>query len=177
MAISTACSPQPGGRLRRFEQTLAAHDSATAALREWCAAEGIADPSRIIAQPVSGTVAPEPPGLREALAIGPDEPVGYRHVRLVCGDTILSEAHNWYVPARLAPEMNAALTGTDTPFGAIAAPLHFRRERLAASRGEADGCPAGTVLFHRALLRLPDGLPLALLVECYTAANLGPAVR
>jgi hypothetical protein len=28
------------------------------------------------------------------------------------------------------------------------------------------------VLSHKAMLRLPDGRALALLVECYTAANL-----
>ena len=39
-----------------------------------------------------------------APGIGPDEPVAYRHVRLRCGDHVLSEADNWYVPSRLTPE-------------------------------------------------------------------------
>jgi hypothetical protein len=98
--------------------------------------------------------------------------VGYRHVRLSCGPVVLSEAHNWYLPSRLTPAMNTALATSDTPFGKVAAPLHFTRLALDARRGRAPSCPANTVLSHRALLRLPDGRPLALVVECYTAANL-----
>lgn len=173
MSLAASCTGPQARRLRRFEQTLAGNDSATAALRQWCAAEGIADPSQIVARPVPDATAAEPADLRALLRIDPAEPLGYRHVRLVCADTILSEAHNWYVPARLTPAMNAALAATDTPFGTVAAPLGFRRERLAVTHGPAPGCPAGTILSHRALLRLPDGAPLALLVECYTAANLG----
>jgi hypothetical protein len=105
--------------------------------------------------------------------LGADGPIGYRHVRLSCGDVVLSEAHNWYLPGRLTPAMNAALAASDTPFGKVAAPLHFTRRPLDSRRGRAPACPADTVLSHRALLRLPDGQPLALVVECYTSANLG----
>ena len=101
-----------------------------------------------------------------------DAQLGYRHVRLACGTNVLSEAHNWYVPGRLTPAMNAALAATTIPFGKVAAPLGFRRERLDSKRGARPECPRGTILSHRALLRLPDGRPLALLVECYTRANL-----
>jgi hypothetical protein len=38
-------------------------------------------------------------------------------VQLWCGDRLLSEADNWYVPSRLTPAMNTALETTDTPFG------------------------------------------------------------
>ena len=169
---ATACTGPQARRLKRFEQALAAQDSATAALRQWCAAEGIADPSKIVAVPVRDAVRAEPPELRSALAVSAEEVLGYRHVRLVCGETVLSDAHNWYVPGRLTPDMNAALTATVTPFGIIAAPLAFRRERLASLRGPSPDCPPETVLAHHALLRLPDGQPLAFLVECYTAANL-----
>lgn len=169
-----ACTTPQARRLRRFEAALQAQDSATAALRQWCAAEQIADPSQIIATPVRAGARAEPPGLRGALGVGADEPLGYRHVRLACGAMVLSEAHNWYVPARLTPEMNRTLEQTDTPFGAVAAPLGFRRERLATIRGQSDECPPGTVLSHHALLRLPDGAALAFLVECYTRATLGP---
>ncbi len=169
---ATACAAPQARRLKRFEATLAAQDSATAALRQWCAAEGIADPSKIIAVPVRDAVRAEPDELRAALAVSADEPLGYRHVRLVCGDTVLSDAHNWFVPGLLSAEMNAALAATDTPFGTIAAPLGFRRERLTSMRGPSPDCPPETVLAHHALLRLPDGRPLAFLVECYTAANL-----
>jgi len=115
----------------------------------------------------------EPAGLRDTLGIAKDEPVRLRHVRLACGAKVLSEATNWYVPARLTPAMNTALDGTAAPFGRIAAPLDFRRERLEARRGALPGCPVPTILSHRARLVLPDGRPLALVTECYTPENLG----
>lgn len=168
LAVSACTTPA----LSRFEAALAAQDSATAALTGWCGANRIASPARITAQPVIGENRAEPPGLRGALAVGAGEPLAYRHVRLSCGSAVLSEAHNWYVPARLTPAMNAALAGGNTPFGTVAAPLRFTRERLEARRGALPGCPADTVLSHRAMLRLPDGQPLAVLLECYTPANL-----
>jgi hypothetical protein len=155
------CSPVA---LPRFESVLAANDSATAALGQWCAARHFADPPRITAALVRGDDAPRP-----AEAAGLD---GYRHVRLGCGGTVLSEAHNWYARRLLTAEMNRLLDSTDTPFGTAVAALHFRRERIAAARGAAEGCPRGTVISHRARLVLPDGRELARLVECYTRANL-----
>lgn len=159
--------------LTALEQTLAQQDSATAALTQWCAARKLADPAAIRAAQVKGEDALPPPDLDEILALPDGAEPGYRHVHLSCGAKVLSQAHNWYVPQRLTPEMNRVLATTDTPFGKVVAPLAYRRERLASIRGRAPGCPAGTVLSHRALLRLPDGAPLALVVECYTAAILG----
>jgi len=156
----------------RLETALAARDSATAALRDWCEWRGFARPARITASPVRGEDAPPPASLAADLALQPGQQTGYRHVRLSCGGAVLSEAHNWYVPALLTPEMNRLLAETDTPFGTVAAPLGYRRERLGSSRGQGPGCPKGAVLTHRARLVLPDGAPLALLVECYTLANL-----
>ena len=173
MAVPLLLAGCAGQTLTRFEAALAANDSATAALEQWCAARQIGDPAaRVIAEPVAGGPA-EPADARALLGAEPAHALGFRHVRLACGGLVLSEAYNWYVPARLSPEMNAALAATRTPFGRIAAPLGFRRERLSVTRGPAQGCPPDTVLSHRALLRLPDGRPLALLVECYTAAILG----
>jgi hypothetical protein len=54
---------------------------------------------------------------------------------------------------------------------AAVAALNFRREKLSSMRGPIPSCPADTVLANRALLRLPDGRVLALVVES-TAANL-----
>jgi len=163
-----------GGALAAFEQALAAQDSATAALGQWCGARHIADPARITAEQVKGEDALPPPDLDEALKLSEDQPAGYRHVRLSCGGKVLSQAHNWYAPQRLTPEMNRILATTDTPFGKVAAPLQFHRERLGVVRGAAPGCPATTVLSHRALLRLPSGDPLALVVECYMPAAIKP---
>ncbi len=162
--------------LTAFETTLASQDSATAALTQWCAARAIASPALIRAAPNGGEPLVATPAIRALLGVSAQEPLAFRHVRLSCGEATLSVARNWYVPARLTPEMNHQLATSDTPFGTIVAPLGFRRERLAAQSGPAADCPPGTVLSHTALLRLPDGpiegAAISLVVECYTAANL-----
>ncbi|WP_292632900.1 MULTISPECIES: hypothetical protein [unclassified Novosphingobium] len=161
-----------GPGLSRFEQVLAANDSATAALGQWCQTQRIADPPVIRALADKVELAPASAQVRETLGVSSEDLVRYRHVRLVCGTTVLSVAHNWYVPARLAPEMNRTLETSDTPFGRVVSSLGFRRERLATKRGAMPECPAGTVLSHRAVLRLADGRAISLVVECYTRANL-----
>lgn len=158
--------------LDAFEANLAAHASATEALRQWCMARGLADPARITVRFVRGADAVPPASLRSTLGVTADEPLGYRHVQLVCGDLVLSQAHNWFVPARLTPAMNRQLAESDLPFGRIAASLNFTRQPLASARRGDPACPAGAISTHRALLRLPDGQGLALVVECYTEANL-----
>jgi chorismate-pyruvate lyase len=163
-----ACAPSLG----RLERTLAANDSATAALGQWCSARGIAAPAAIRAVADRGAAEAPSAAIRAALDIGAEEPVAFRQVRLMCGSAVLSEAKNWYVPARLTPAMNAALLSTDTPFGTVVRPLGFRRERLESRRGRAAECPAGTVLSHKAALRLADGRGISLVIECYTPANL-----
>jgi hypothetical protein len=171
--LVAGCSPS----LSRFERTLAANDSATAALGQWCAARGIAAPATIRAIADRSANEPASAATRAALGIGADEPVAFRQVRLACGTDVLSEAKNWYVPARLTPAMNATLLASDTPFGTVVRPLGFRRERLTSQRGRAPECPAGTVLSHRAVLRLADGSGISLVIECYTLANLRKAAR
>ncbi|MDE2562159.1 MAG: hypothetical protein KGL48_07910 [Sphingomonadales bacterium] len=166
------CAAPHARRLQNLEATLSAQDSATAALAQWCARQHIAEPAAIVAEALPGTLAPSPE-TRRLLAVGPDEPVAYRHVALACGRAVLSVAHNWYVPGRLTPAMNRTLETTRTPFGKAAADTRFIRERLAAIEGRGEGCPAGTVLTHRALLhRAGDGAPISLVVECYTRAIL-----
>ena len=112
------------------------------------------------------------PAIRAVLGVGAEEPLVYRHVRLRCGNAVLSDAKNWYVPARLAPAMNMALETTRTPFGTVVRPLGFHRDRLESRRGRAAECPAGTVLSHKAVLRLADGRGISFVAECYTRANL-----
>lgn len=126
----------------------------------------------IRAERIGGEPAAPTPQVRALLAVPLGERLALRHVRLSCGGAVLSEAWNWYVPARLPASMNAVLDGNDTPFGTVIAPLGFTRQRLASQRGAAAGCPPGTVLSHRAVLRLPDGRPVSLVTECYTRANL-----
>jgi hypothetical protein len=182
MTLAVGSLILPGGAhaaddslLDAFEANLAAHASATEALRQWCQTRGIADAAQITARFVPGNDAPPPPGLRTTLGVSEAEPLGYRHVQLVCGDVVLSQAHNWFVPARLTADMNRQLAQTNRPFGRVAADLNFSRQPIASARRGAPACPAGAISAHRALLRLPDGSGLALVVECYTAANLAPA--
>jgi chorismate-pyruvate lyase len=91
--------------------------------------------------------------------------VRYRRVRLACGDQVLSDADNWYVPARLTAEMNRTLDQTDTPFGAVVKPLGFQRRTL-----QAEALHDGRhVLRVTALLVNPEGLPFSLVQENYSA--------
>lgn len=165
--LSSACTHP---RLGEFEATLAAQDSATVALTQWCEKNHLAVPARITSAPVPGMA--KLPAKSSPFAQG--TALGYRHVRLSCGSKVLSEAHNWYDPARLTPAMNEALSSTNTPFGKVVAPLQFRRIPLLqhSQRGRGAGCPAGTILTNRARLELPNGQPLALVIECYTTANM-----
>jgi hypothetical protein len=169
---------------------LLAHDSATLTIERWCADHRLADPARIVAERVSDAAKPASAEVREALDVKPDEPLGYRRVRLKCGDRVLSEADNWYVPARLTPEMNHVLDATETPFGKAVAALHFRRHTLSAEllwrplpKGwEMGATPAAReagmltipdhVLEHRAVLSTPDGEPFSEVVETYTGEVL-----
>ena len=111
---------------------LLSHDSATLTLERWCADHRLADPARIVAERVRDADKPATADVRAALDVKPDEPLGYRRVKLKCGERVLSEADNWYVPARLTPEMNRVLETTDTPFGKAVAALRFRRHTLSA---------------------------------------------
>jgi chorismate-pyruvate lyase len=200
-ALASAAEPAPWpdslvGRLEALalieslNADLLAHDSATLTLERWCADHRLADPARIVAERVSDAAKPASAEVREALDVKPDEPLGYRRVRLKCGGHVLSEADNWYVPARLKPEMNQTLETTDTPFGKAVAALHFRRHTLSADllwrplpKGwEMDATPAPReaealvipdhVLEHRAVLSTPDGEPFSEVVETYTGEVL-----
>jgi hypothetical protein len=196
-AIASAGEPAPwpdgfAGRLEALalieslNADLLAHDSATLTIERWCADHQLAEPARIVAERVRGADKPASAEVREALDVKPDEPLGYRRVRLKCGDHVLSEADNWYVPARLTPEMNHVLETTDTPFGKAVATLHFRRHTLSADllwrplpKGWEMGAASAPreagaltiperVLEHRAVLSTPDGEPFSEVVETYT---------
>ncbi len=173
VATAVMVGPMHGGAARaddlldRFERALAQEDSATQALARWCGAQGMAGEPTIRATRVADTVRTIPDEVRNRLGVSASEPLGYRHVRLMCGNRVLSQARNWYVPARLPPALNQALATGEQPFGAVIAPLGFRRERLDSQRGAGAGCPAATILTNRALIRLPNGEPLALVIECY----------
>jgi hypothetical protein len=173
--------------LQTLNADLLSHPSATLSLERWCGAHHLAPDNRIRAALVRGQDKPPSPVVRQDLAVAPEEKVRYRRVRLSCGGHVLSEADNWYVPARLTPEMNRVLDETDTPFGRAVLALGFTRRTLSAELlwhplepgwemrpVPADGSGALTVpdevLRHRGLLTTGDGKPFCEVVETYQGA-------
>jgi hypothetical protein len=179
--------------LQTLNADLLSHDSATQTLGQWCADHHLAADPKIVAQRVRAAAPAASEQLRRDLHVGPDEELRFRHVRLLCGSLLLSEADNWYVPGRLSAAMNAELEDSDVPFGVVVRETHFQRHTLAArllwqplapgwEMGGA-GAPQATarhaagggvlavpavVLEHRALLALPDGTPISEVVESYS---------
>jgi chorismate-pyruvate lyase len=197
-----AASALPENSIRRLEaalllQTLNAdllsHDSATGTLERWCSVHQLATPARITAERVRDAGKSPTEDQRQRLRLAPTDEVRYRKVRLLCGTVVLSEADNWYVPARLTPEMNKLLDSTDTPFGRAVQPLHFQRHTISSellwqllpvgwemkpaseSLDAHELCFPPQVLRHRALLTLPDGTPFSEVVETYTSNVLAIA--
>ena len=194
-AADPATAPWPDDAVSRLaalalietlDADLLSHDSATLTLDRWCDAHRLASPAKVVAERRHGEEEPPSDESRRRLGVGADEPVRYRHVRLSCGTHVLSEADNWYVPARLTPEMNRILDTSDTAFGRAVAALRFTRRTISSER-LWDPLPAGwemgaslpgarvgdlaiphEVLRHRAVLSLPDGTPFSEVVETYT---------
>ena len=176
--------------LQTLNADLLSHDSATLTLDRWCASHRLATPARIVAELVRGAEQPPTAEQRQLLGVSEGEPVRFRKVRLRCGDRVLSQAANWYVPARLTPEMNRVLETTDTAFGRAVQALNFRRRTLSAKLlwsplpqdwemgARLEAAPGPTlvvpreVLEHRAVLTLPDGTPVSQVVETYTSEVL-----
>ncbi|GAA0296919.1 hypothetical protein GCM10009087_03400 [Sphingomonas oligophenolica] len=177
--------------LQSLNAALLSNDSATLTLDRWCAGHHLAPPgTTIVADRLRDQDKPATPEIRAALNVDPAEPIRYRHVRLACGGHVLSEADNWYVPARLTPAMNAALDTTDIAFGRAVQPLHFRRRTLSARllwsplpEGWDGGAPVPAMpgdrlaipdrlIEHRAILATPDGVPFSEVVETYTGEVL-----
>jgi chorismate-pyruvate lyase len=172
--------------LQSLNTDLLSHDSATLTLDRWCNAHRLASPAHIVAELVHGDDKAPTAEQRRQLGVSDTEPVRYRRVRLRCGEHVLSEADNWYVPSRLTPDMNQRLDTTDIAFGRVVQGLHFQRHTLSARllwSPLPQGWEMGTtvlnrsidklqvpdhVLEHRALLTLPDGTPFSEVVETYT---------
>jgi chorismate-pyruvate lyase len=172
--------------MQTLNADLLSHDSATLTLERWCDSHHMASPARIVAERVKGADKQPTPEQLQLLGVSTSDAVRYRRVRLHCGAYILSEADNWYVPARLTDDMNRLLDTTDTSFGRAVQALNFRRRTLSAKllwlplpEGWETGAPISdrnaavlripdAVLEHRAVLTLPDGTPFSEVVETYT---------
>src|ERR1700761_2284944 len=161
--------------LETLNADLLSNDSATLTLDRWCEAHQLANPAKIVAERVHGIDKEPTQEIRQLLGVGPTDPLRYRRVRLHCGEHVLSEADNWYVPSRLTDEMNHILDTTDTAFGRAVQGLHFHRRTLSAellwhplpvnweNQPSLPSVPKGPlkvpsqVIQHRAVLSLPDG--------------------
>ncbi|HEX4168267.1 MAG TPA: hypothetical protein VHZ55_22610 [Bryobacteraceae bacterium] len=177
--------------LETVNATILASCSATLALEEWCRRHHLAADPKVVAEVLKGSVQPIKFEQRDWLRVSPNELVKHRRVRLRCGDRILSEADNWYVPSRLTPELNRLLETTDTPFGKAVQPLEPHRKTLAARllwsplpvgwqkdlRGHAMITGLTMVipesLFeHCAVVYTRNGTPISLVNETYKRALL-----
>jgi len=101
---------------------------------------------------------------RARLQVGPHEEVKYRLVELICNGMVVSKADNWYVPARLAPEMNHLLEHTQTPFGKAVKPLNPYRTTFDV---QMDRSEQGELFEHQAILYTATGLPFSEVHERY----------
>lgn len=167
-------------------ELLASH-SATATLERWCNQHRLAgtDDARMVARLIRGEAKPATAEQRQRLGVGPDEALKYRQVQLLCGDRVLSEADNWYVPGRLTAEMNRVLETTDTPFGKAVQDLRPQRQTFAvnvlwwplaegwetgsmAAVAKGDTMVIPDALFeHRAVLYTKDRQPFSEVHEVY----------
>jgi hypothetical protein len=140
---------------------------------------------KVIAVRIAAPSKPPLPELLQRLGVRDASELAYRRVELRCGARVMSVADNWYVPARLAPEMRAQLATTDTPFGKAVQALHPYRRTISVRMlwtplpdgWELQPPPrshpsrALTVppdLFeHRAVLYTADNQPFSEVVETY----------
>jgi hypothetical protein len=181
--------------LQTLNADLLASRSSTVTLEGWCREHHLAADPQIVADVArerSGQV-PTADQLQR-LAVGQASDVKYRHVRLRCATTVLSEADNWYVPARLTPDMNRALETSDAAFGRVVAPLEPYRRTWSVTMlwaplprgweraGNVDSATGATLeipaaLFeHRAVLYTKDNTPFSEVREVYQRGVLAFAL-
>ena len=162
--LVSACAT-PAHDTARLKSELLMGESATQVLTRWCTNLRLASPAVIRAER-DGLAKDADAETRNLLDVRPDDVLRYRRVKLVCGTHVLSEADNWYVPARLTSAMNATLDTTDTPFGTVVKPLKFHRKTL-----DAIVAPEPQVSLRiRAILLTPEEKPFSLVVENYKPA-------
>jgi chorismate-pyruvate lyase len=178
--------------LQSLNGEILAGSSATRTLEEWCGEHHMANDPKIVAVRVPG-VRKEPSAEQlQRLDVHDASELQYRRVELRCGTHTLSKADNWYVPARLTPEMNALLETTETPFGKAVQPLRPYRRTVAVTMLWAP-LPRGweqrkrprfcwhrrrtlaipqDVFQHRAVLYTAEHVPFSEVVETYQSELL-----
>ena len=178
--------------LQTVNGRILAASSATRTLEEWCGEHHMANDPKIVAMKVTAVRKDPSAEQLQRLGVRNASEVVYRRVELRCGAHVFSEADNWYVPARLTPEMNALLTTTDTPFGRAVQPLApyrrtidvamlwtplprgwelQQRPRFRFSRRRRLA-PPKEVFQHRAVLYTADHVPFSEVVETYQSELL-----
>ena len=172
MLAALLCGPvaRADDTVRKLEAGLAAAPSATQFLTDRCAALKLASPPviRAVRENLEIEASAE---VRHALRVGADTRLRYRRVDLTCGTHVLSEADNWYVPARLNDDMNQTLDTTQTPFGVVVKPLNFHRKTL---KMETLNEPAHALRVTAVLLTAAD-TPFSLVVENYSRTLIAAA--
>ncbi|WP_156401091.1 hypothetical protein [Duganella sp. Root1480D1] len=152
---------------QKLSADILASPSATLTLEKWCADHAMATEPKIVARLVRGTNKPASSETLARLGASAAE-VKYRRVQLYCGAHLFSEADNWYVPSRLAPEMNRLLDETDTPFGKVVQPLAPYRRTFSSAMQQSP-----TALFeHAAVLFSASHQPIAEVRETYQRGTL-----
>jgi hypothetical protein len=154
--------------LERLKSDLLGNLSATQVLTKWCGDLRLASPAVIRAERDAAAARAPAPEVTALLAARPNEVIRHRHVRLMCGTHLLSEADNWYRPSQLTPEMNKVLDDTDTSFGTAVRQLRFHRKTLNANVTADQRSP----LQVKALLLTEAGVPFSLVVENYSGELL-----
>jgi chorismate-pyruvate lyase len=164
--------------MQTLNAELLASRSATATLRSWCAQHHLAATPEIVAEVLQGSV-PATSEQRARLMVTADESIRYRRVRLRCGSRIMSEAENWYVPARLTAEMNRQLDGSQAPFGRVIESLepyrrnfHMQVHWPMPGREQQASAAAAVMFEHRAIVHAGNHQPLAEVREIYQSTAL-----
>ena len=161
--------------LQTLNAQLLASTSATQTLERWCADHQLAADPKIVAVRINGIDKAPSREQLQRLGVASASELRYRHVELRCGTHVMSEADNWYVPARLTAEMNALLDTTDTPFGKAVRPLQPHRKTLETKvLWSGRGAVPREVLEHRALLLTAQDQAFAEVVERYRGEMLRP---
>lgn len=172
--------------LQTLNATLLASKSATQTLQKWCDDHHIASPAKIRAVRDAHVFKTASEEIRHILKVSNDEKIGYRSVQLFCGEYVLSEADNWYVPSRLTEEMNELLNNSETPFGLAVQSLNFHRrtdevlllwqpvstheDQKTKSLDPHIKPPVvpDQVLQHQAVLMTDQNVPFSIVIETYT---------